>query len=90
MATSLKLDDGLKDRVKAIAAQRDRSPHWIMVQAIEQYVIREEARASFLREGQQSLEHYLETGLHVTGEELHAWLDTWGTENEAQAPECHK
>ncbi|MGH8191325.1 MAG: CopG family ribbon-helix-helix protein, partial [Rhodanobacteraceae bacterium] len=47
MATSLKIDDALKDRVQRLASQRRRSPHWIMLEAIQEYVEREEARESF-------------------------------------------
>ena len=47
MATSLKIDDTLKGRVQHLARQRRRSPHWIMLEAIQQYVEREEARESF-------------------------------------------
>jgi predicted transcriptional regulator len=41
------------------------------------------------REAVESWEHYQETGLHVTGEEVIAWVETWGTENEKKAPMCH-
>ena len=50
MATSLKIDDTLKNRVHHLAGQRRRSPHWIMLEAIQQYVEREEARESFKQE----------------------------------------
>jgi predicted transcriptional regulator len=33
---------------------------------------------------------YRETGLHATGNEVTAWLDTWGDENAQTAPICHK
>jgi predicted transcriptional regulator len=41
MATSLKIDETLKSRVHQLAGQRRRSPHWIMLEAIQQYVERE-------------------------------------------------
>lgn len=47
MATSLKIDDTLKSRVQQLASQRRRSPHWIMLEAIQQYVEREEKREAF-------------------------------------------
>ena len=37
----------------------------------------------------QSWQEYAETGLHVTGDEAIAWLETWGTEGEKDAPQCH-
>jgi predicted transcriptional regulator len=38
--TSLKLDRAVKERVKRIAAARRRTPHWILREAVEQYVER--------------------------------------------------
>ena len=90
MATSLKIDDGLKSRVQQLANQRQRSAHWIMLEAIRQYVDREEARESFKQEALASWTAYKETGLHLTGQEVQSWLNTWGTEDEKALPECHK
>ncbi|MCY1314706.1 Ribbon-helix-helix protein, copG family [compost metagenome] len=44
MATSIKIDDELKGRIQHVAALRQRSPHWIMREALAQYVARKEAR----------------------------------------------
>ncbi len=90
MATSLKLDDTLKSRVHHLANRRRRSPHWIMLEAIQQYVDREDARERFQQEALASWEAYQETGRHLTGQEVRAWLGTWGTEDEKAAPECHE
>jgi len=90
MATSLKIDDALKARVKQLASQRRRSPHWLMLEAIQQYVEREEARESFKQEALASWAAYRETGSHLTGEEVRTWLSTWGTDDEKPAPECHE
>jgi predicted transcriptional regulator len=90
MATSLKIDDTLKGRVQSLANQRRRSPHWIMLEAIQQYVEREEARESFKNEALESWAAYKETGRHLTGEEVRTWLKTWGTDDEKPAPECHE
>lgn len=61
----------------------------MMREAIRQFVEREEARESFKQEALQSWRDYRETGLHLTSEETAAWLESWGTEDEAEAPECH-
>ena len=89
MATSLKIDDALKARVQRLAGLRQRSAHWIMREAIAQYVAREEARESFKQEALSSWTAYQESGRHLTGQEVRTWLDTWGTEAEAALPECH-
>jgi len=89
MAVSVKLDDNLKGRIQQLAKARRRSPHWVMHEAIIQYVEREEARESFKQEAQESWAAYQETGRHVTGLEVRAWLNSWGSETEAEPPECH-
>lgn len=89
MATSLKIDDSLKSRVRRLASQRRRSAHWIMLEAIEQYVEREEARESFRQEALASWAAYRETGRHLTGQEVRDWLDGWGSDDEKAMPECH-
>jgi predicted transcriptional regulator len=90
MATSLKIDDTLKGRVQQLASQRRRSPHWIMLEAIQQYVEREEATESFKQEALASWAAYKETGRHLTGEEIRTWLNTWGTDDEKPVQECHE
>ena len=47
MATSVKLNDDMKKRVQHLADARHRSAHWIMRQAIQDYVEREEKRETF-------------------------------------------
>jgi predicted transcriptional regulator len=89
MATSIKIDEALKNRIVHLAGLRRRTPHWIMREAISQYVEREEARESFKQEAMTSWKSFQETGLHVTGQEVSTWLGTWG--NEANVvPECHE
>lgn len=90
MATSLKIDDMLKGRVQNLASQRRRSPHWIMLEAIQQYVEREEARENLKQEALASWAAFKEDGQHLTGEKVRAWLNTWGTDDERAMPYCHE
>ncbi|MGZ2487949.1 putative transcriptional regulator [Rhizobium pisi] len=86
--TSLKLDDELKGRVQQLA--EIRQPHWIMREAIAQYVEREEKRDALRQETLNAWDEIQATGLHVTGDEVENWLSTWGTDDELPTPECHK
>ena len=88
--TSIKLDDNMKKRVQHIADSRKRSSHWIMREAIAQYVEREEKREAFRRDTLEAWEEFQETGLRATAEEVDRWLASWGSEDEEPAPECHK
>jgi predicted transcriptional regulator len=87
--TSLKLDDNLKGRVRHLAATRRRTAHWIMREAIAQYVEREERREALNQDTLKAWEEYQAAGLHASAEEVDRWLASWGTENELPAPACH-
>ena len=89
-ATSVKLDDKMKERVRHLAEVRKRTSHWIMREAISQYVEREEKRETLRLDTLKAWEEAQETGLHVTAEEVNRWLESWGTDKELPAPECHK
>ncbi len=89
-ATTIKFDPETKERVKRLADARHRSTHWMVIEAVRQYVEREEKRQAFQQEARAAWDEFQETGLHVSGDEVIAWLETWGDENEKPAPQCHK
>lgn len=88
--TSIKLDDDMKDRVQDLARTRKRSSHWIMREAISQYVEREEKREALRRATIDAWEEFQASGLQATAEEVDQWLVSWGTDNERPAPTCRK
>lgn len=88
--TTIKIDQDTKERMKRLAESRHRSPHWMILEAVRQYVDREEKREAFRQDGILAWNEYQETGLHVSGDEVIAWLETWGEENEKAAPACRQ
>lgn len=88
--TSIKLDAHTRSRVQRLAALRRRSPHWVMKEAINSYLGREEAKEELRREAWKAWEDYKTTGLHVTNDEMCAWLESWGTDDELPPPEPHQ
>ena len=86
--TSLKLNVEIKERVQRLAAARRRSPHWLMREAIEEYVEREEKREQFRRDALAAWDHYQTTGLHATAEEADAWLAKLEAGKVATPPKC--
>jgi predicted transcriptional regulator len=87
--TSLKLDDEMKGKVQRLAASRRRSAHWIMREAIAQYVEREEKREQFRQSAFAAWNEYQATGLHVTANEADAWLAKLEDGEDVETPECH-
>ncbi|WP_027389046.1 CopG family ribbon-helix-helix protein [Chrysiogenes arsenatis] len=88
-SVSLKLDNEIRERLTHIAEVKKRTAHWLMREAIKQYVEREEQQEAFRQATIHSWEEYQRTGEHITGEEAIAWLETWGETSEQQAPKCH-
>jgi len=86
---AVRLGEPLKERVRTLAGQKNRPMHWLMREAIEQYVTREEQRESFRQETLDAWRDYQETALHVTGDEVVVWLNSWGEETELPAPVPH-
>lgn len=87
--TSLKIDAELKERVQRLASARRRTPHWILREAVEQFVTREEKREELRAAALRAWSEYQMTGRHATAEEADAWLAKLEAGEDAQAPECH-
>jgi len=68
MAISVKIDDELKSRVQHLAGTRRQSAHWIMCEAILDYVEREEIKERFKQEAMAAWKAYQETGRHLSAE----------------------
>ncbi|TCJ20157.1 ribbon-helix-helix protein, CopG family [Parasulfuritortus cantonensis] len=86
---AVKLDPDVRERVKRLAEARQRTPHWLLREAIQQYVDREEKREAFRQDAIRAWEEYQATGLHVTFEEADAWLAKLEAGEDAEVPDCH-
>ena len=86
---AIKIDTDTNERVKRLAEARHRTPHWLMREAIGQYVEREEKRESFRQDAIKAWGEYQATGLHATLEEADAWLEKLEAGKDIEPPECH-
>lgn len=87
--TTVKIDQETKERLAHLAALRQRTPHWMILQAVRQYVEREEKREAFRQDGIRAWNQYQATGLHVTSAEADAWLAKLEAGQDVEPPECH-
>jgi predicted transcriptional regulator len=90
IATTLKLAPEMRERIRKLADAKERSPHWVMKQAIDKYVTAEEHRLNFLREGMEAWEDYQATGLHLTADEVDEWMTKIVRGEDPPMPEPHK
>ena len=88
-AVAVKIDTETKDRMKRLATAKRRSTHWLMKEAIGQYIEREEKRESFRQDALKAWDEYQATGLHVTAEEADAWLAKLEAGQDVETPACH-
>lgn len=86
---AIKLNDEIKARVKRLAHARQRTPHWLMREAITQFVEREEKREAFRQDTLKAWEDYRTTAAHVTVEEADAWLTQLEQGHDIEPPSCH-
>lgn len=57
-----------------MAEARHRTSHWLMREAITQYVDREEKREAFRQDTLKAWDEFRSTGRHVPADAADAWL----------------
>ena len=88
-SVTIKLDDTDRSRIASLAAAKKRTPHYLMKEAILDYVRKEEARQNFIAAAESSFEHYKETGLHISLDEFNTWVDQVQDNPGEPVPACH-
>ena len=88
-AVAIKIDADTKERVKRLADARQRTPHWLMREAIRQYVEREEKREAFRQSAIRAWDDYRADGAHLTQAEADGWLAKLEAGKDLEPPECH-
>ena len=86
---SLKLGSEVREGLRSLATIKKRPAHALAREAVEVYVKAELAREQFTQAADKAWQHYQETGLRATSDEVFAWVDSWGTSNEIPKPKCH-
>jgi len=87
--TSLKLDAAIKERLRRLAETRRRSSHWLMREALEQYLEREERREQLRQDALAAWAQYQATGQHVTATEADDCLARLEAGEDREPPPPH-
>jgi len=83
------LEAPARDRLKALANARKQEITGMVKEAIDEYIDREERKEQFKQEALTTWQHYQETGLHLTQEEMNGWMDKIKNGEDAELPKCH-
>jgi predicted transcriptional regulator len=79
------MPDDLLQRLDATATRLRRSKGWIINDAVREYLEREDQRQRRDEETREALAE-LEAGQVVDGDEVLAWIDSWGSDEEREPP----
>ncbi len=71
----VKLDEKTRKRLKRLGKNKNRTPHWLMKTAIQEYLEREESYEREKKEDMQRWEEYQRTGESVSNDAMMNWLD---------------
>ncbi len=71
----IKLDEKTRERLKKLGRTRDRSPHWLMKQAIAQYLDIEERNELERLEDEERYQRYLDSDEHISDVDMVDWLE---------------
>lgn len=85
---AIKIDEDTKSRLKQLAQVRQRTPHWLMREAIAQYVEHEEKREALRQDTLHAWEAFRATGQHVTADRAHSWLAQLEQGKDIDPPAC--
>lgn len=83
--TTVRLQPEIESGVEIMANKLHRSKSWIINQALREYLERQELEQTRWQETLKAMESVAK-GHVVSGETVHAWLRSWGTENELPPP----
>lgn len=90
MPVSLRLPEDVKRRVEKLAKAQDVTPHGFMVEAIQEKLAAEEARAAFRAEAKRRLERMKRTGEGIPAEDVFDYLRKRAAGAPARRPRSRK
>ena len=86
---SLRLDESLKERLRALAGLEKRSVHAVATEAVQLLVEQRERAIEWAKSCDTAAQHFDETGLHVTHDEVTVWLSSLDSDQPLPVPVCH-
>lgn len=79
---SIRMDPAMKSRLDEEAKLEDRSAAYITQMALDSYLREKE----YLRNIVRDAEIEADKGVFISGDAMHAWIASWGSDNELPAP----
>lgn len=87
--TTVRLQAEIEQHLDAIASRLQRSKGWVINQALSEYIAKQQVEQKRWKQTLEAMESAAQ-GKVVDASEVHNWLNSWGTENEQDAPRSDK
>ncbi len=87
--TTVRLQPELEQSLQAMAGSTHRSKSWLINQAVKEFIARQDIEQNRWQQTLQAMESVAQ-GRVVSGEAVHTWLESWGTDKELPPPEIGK
>lgn len=83
--TTVRLQTEVEQQLEAIASSLHRSKSWVINQALTEYIDKQNLEQERWNQTLGAMESAAQ-GKVVDASEVHSWLNSWGTDNEQNAP----
>lgn len=83
--TTVRLQAETEQHLEALANKLQRSKGWVINQALNEYIEKQQLEQDRWKQTLEAMESATQ-GKVVDASEVHEWLNSWGTENEQDAP----
>ncbi len=83
--TSVRIEDDLEQSLEKTANSMKRSKAWIINEALRAFLTNRELEKQRWQDTLEALED-IRMGRVVDGDKVHAWLQSWGSDEELKAP----
>lgn len=83
--TTVRLQPDLEQDLEAAASKLQRSKSWLINQALREYLERDAVERLRWRQTMEALDDVAQ-GNVVSGDDVHAWLQSWGGDAELPQP----
>lgn len=83
--TSIRLQAEIENPLEKLAKKLDRSKNYLINQAIKEFLVRKSLEEKKWNETLDALDS-VKSNRVVTEQDVNAWLDSWGEDNEIKPP----
>lgn len=83
--TTVRLQPEVEESLLVIADKLHRTKSWLINQALREFIQRQEQEQMRWQETLSAMESVAQ-GRVVSGKTVHAWLQSWGSDNELSPP----